>query len=140
MYQTPQSIWNEIAKTQPMATEVWHRLARLPVDKLPDAIDAAVYQPLEAAGYTENRVLRAFITVAPLLAENLAISRYIEATGRESLRSSMPELVSVREATTLASEEFSLTPSQAIKLHRALLRFPALSTSAEPSATPSASR
>ena len=108
MYQAPTPIWNQIAKTQQMETPLWSGLF-LETD-LPTALQPLERQ-LEAAG-ADARTIRAFLLVAPLLHENLAISRFVEQTGRTDLRSSMPELTTPNEATILASMEFSLKPSQ----------------------------
>ena len=116
MYQAPQPIWNEIAKTQELRTPLWRSL--FAAKDLPAAIEPLEAQ-LEQRG-ADTRVTRAYLLVAPLLAENLAISRYIEQTGRASLRSSMPEIETVNEATILASQEFNLKPSQQAKLQQLL--------------------
>ncbi|MBY0439962.1 MAG: hypothetical protein K2W80_17395, partial [Burkholderiales bacterium] len=50
--------------------------------------------------------------VAPLLQENVAISRYLQATDRISLRSALPEIVTVSEAVGLAGMEYNLTAKQ----------------------------
>jgi hypothetical protein len=69
----------------------------------------------------DSRVTRAFLLVKPLLDENLAISRFVEQTGRIDLRSSLPEVQTVNEAIILASREFNLMPSQQVKLRGLLL-------------------
>lgn len=119
MYQLPTPLWNEIAKTQNLATPLWTALFK--ATDLPPAL-----QPLEAdleAAGADDRTIRAFLLVAPLLHENLAISRFIEQTGRTDLRNSLPELVTASEATTLASSDLRLTPRQEQKLHALLLEF-----------------
>ena len=108
MHQCPTPIWNEIAQTQEIKSPLWASLFR--ATDLPTAL-----QPLTArleALNADTRTIRAFLLVAPLLRENLAISRFIEETGRDSLRSSLPEIVTVDEAMILASEEFGLTTAQ----------------------------
>ena len=116
MYQAPTSIWNEIAETQKVLMPLWQRLFK--ATDLPSALEPLEVK-LEAAG-ADARVTRAYLLTAPLLDENLAVSRYIETTGRDSLRSSMPELTTVNEATILASREFSLNPSQQATLQKLL--------------------
>lgn len=116
MYQTPTPIWNEIAASQPLQTPLWARLFK--ATDLPTALEPVVAD-LEAAG-ADARTIRAYLLVAPLLQENLAISRWIEETGRTSLRNSMPELETENEAMILASQEFSLKPSQQTVLRRLL--------------------
>jgi len=118
MHQCPTPIWNEIARTQKLRSPLWAGL--FAATDLPTAL-----QPLEAtleAQGADVRTIRAFLLVAPLLAENLAISRYVEQTGRTSLRNSLPEIVTVNEAMILASQEFSLKPSQQTALRKLLLQ------------------
>lgn len=136
MYQTPQPIWNEIAKTQPLKTKRWAALFK--ATDLPPAVEP-LYRELEAAG-ADDRTCRAYLLVAPLLHENLAISRYVESTGRDSLRSSMMELTTVNEATILASQEFSLKPSQQAKLRKLLQMASPAPQSSNASAQPNPSR
>lgn len=123
MHQAPTPLWNEIAATQELRTPLWARLFKLPQDKLTPALEA-LEAKLEAQGL-DARTTRAFLLVAPLLQENVAISNWIEANDRPDLRNSMPELVSINEALTLAATEFRLMPSQTKKLRQLL--------SAEPS-------
>lgn len=136
MYQTPQPIWNEIAQTQRIKTPLWADLFK--ATDLPTAVQP-LYRELEAAG-ADDRTIRAFLLAAPLLHENLAISRYVEKTGRDSLRYSMPELTTVNEATILASQEFSLKPSQQAKLQKLLSRDWTKLASSSASAPPNPSR
>ena len=107
MYQLATPIWNEIARTQEMRTE-WGKVMAAP--DLQAAL-APVVAALEAQG-VDARTMRAYLTVAPMLAENLAISRWMESSGAMHLRSSLPELTTVRQAMTLASAEFNLTKQQ----------------------------
>lgn len=133
MYETPTPVWNEIAATQEMSNARWEKLFQ--AEDLVKALKP-LESELEALG-ADARTTRAYLLVAPLLFENLAISRFVEQQGRQSLRSSMPELLTVKEATTLASQEFSLTPGQQDRLRGLLLRGPALQKNAQPSAQPS---
>ncbi len=130
MYETPTPVWNEIAATQEMSSARWEKLFQ--AEDLVKALKP-LENELEALG-ADARTTRAYLLVAPLLFENLAISRFVEQQGRQSLRSSMPELLTVKEATTLASQEFSLTPGQQDRLRGLLLRGPALQKSGQPSA------
>lgn len=129
MYETPTPVWNQIAATQEMSSEMWRKLFQ--AEDLVKALKP-LESELEALG-ADARTTRAYLLVAPLLFENLAISRFVEKEGRQSLRSSMPELATVREATALASQEFSLTPGQQDRLRGLLLRGPELRRSAPPS-------
>jgi hypothetical protein len=136
VYQTPQPIWNEIAATQELRTPLWRAMFRLSPEELSGSMES-LEANLESKG-ADVRVTRAYLLVAPLLAENLAISRYIEASGRDSLRSSMPEIETVNEATILASQEFSLKPSQQAKLQELLRADLTTPPSAPASAPPTA--
>lgn len=134
MYQTPTPIWNQIAESQELATPLWEEL--FAAKDLPTAL-APLEAKLEALG-ADARVTRAYLLAAPLLYENLAISRFVQETGRTDLRSSMPELTTVGEATILASTEFSLTSSQQKTLRRLLSMERLTQESASSSAPPSA--
>lgn len=114
MYQVPTAIWNEIAQSQPIKHQPWARLFQLPSDKLLPEL-AKIEQKLELDG-ADARVVRAYLLTAPLLTETVAISRYLEASGSISLRSSLPELTTIREAVDLATQEFRLSRPQQVKL------------------------
>lgn len=132
MYQTPLPIWNEIAKTQELATPQWRRLLNLDPEAMPSAIKDLETR-LEQKG-ADPRSIRAYLLTAPLLAENEAISRYVEASGNPGLRASLPELTSINEALVLASHEFRLSPSQQSMLRKLLLADYETATSGAPSA------
>lgn len=117
MYQCPTPIWNEIAQTQEMASPQWAKLFK--ATNLPEAL-APLEAKLEALG-ADTRTIRAYLLVAPLLAENLAISRFIEQTGRTSLRNSLPEIETASEAIILASQEFNMNLSRQKQLRELLL-------------------
>ncbi len=118
MYQVRQSIWNEIAKTQELASPLWRQCFSASPAELSGLMERLQLR-LEAKG-ADARVIRAYLTVAPLLDENLAISRHVQETGQISLRSSMPEVQTVNEATIMASMEFPLKPSQQARLQELL--------------------
>ena len=113
MYQAPTAVWNQIAQSQPLG-KPWSRLFRLDLPELTKEL-AKMEDVLKAKG-ADARVTRAYLLTAPLLAENEAISSFVEMTNRQDLRSSMPELTSVNEAVILASQEYRLSPSQQAKL------------------------
>lgn len=118
MYQVPMSVWNAIARSQPLG-QPWATLFRLTPEELPTQLEMLVDRPLEAAG-ADNRVVMAYRLVAPLLMETEAISSYLQETQQSMLRASLPELNSVNEAVILASMEYPLTPSQQSKLKQLL--------------------
>lgn len=136
MYQVPTSIWNEIAQTQPIKHQPWARLFPLSSDKLLPEL-AKLEQKLER-GVADARVVRAYLLTAPLLTETVAISRYLEASGSNSLRSSLPELTSISEAVDLATAEFRLNPKQQAQLRQLLTKAHQNSASAQSSAQPTA--
>lgn len=118
MQQVPMSVWNAIAESQPLS-HPWATLFRATPETLPAQLEKLVDKPLTAKG-ADNRVLLAYRLTAPLLVENVAISAYLIESGRQELRSSMPELISVSEAVMLASTEYRLLPSQQAKLQALL--------------------
>ena len=120
MYQVPTSVWNEIAKAQPLS-KPWSTLFRLNYEQLTKQLPKLVDEPIEAQGADDSTVL-AYRLVAPLLQETEAISAYIEETGNLNLRASLPEINSVNEALILASEEYRLNPSQQSLLRKLLER------------------
>jgi hypothetical protein len=110
MYQTPTSIWNEIAQTQALQHPIWRRLFALDQDSLTVEMEK-LEKELEEKG-ADARVIRGYVLTAPLLMENEAISLFVEASGSTSLRSCLPEVTTINEAVALATEEFRLKPSQ----------------------------
>lgn len=120
MYQAPTSIWNEIAATQSIKHQPWKRLFPMSSDRLLPELEA-IESRLEREG-ADARVVRGFLLTAPLLMETVAISRYLEASGSISLRSSLPELTTISEAVDLATQEFRLSRPQQVKLRDLLTK------------------
>lgn len=114
MHQTPAMIWNQIAKTQPVASAYWRSLMEMNQDDLTKALDKLEIE-LAAKG-ADATVIRAYVLVAPLLKENVAISRYLEAKQSPDLRLCLPELTSINEAVAMATQEYLLKPSQQERL------------------------
>ena len=131
MFNVAAAIWNQIAESQPMATEKWSRLMKMDSDAMDSAL-GEVMDDLKAP----NRVVLAFVTVAPLLLENEAISLWILANEAHYLRSALPEVLSISEAVNLGSMEYSLTETERARLAD-LLRSEVQSEQ-EPSATQNA--
>ena len=122
MYQVPTPVWNEVAATQRLNKPTWAGLfAKTGQDFLPacERVENAVDKLTRDATVT-----RAYMLTAPLLHENQAISRYLEATQAQSLRAAMPELTTIPEAVGLATDEFNLLPSQQDKLATLLTQEP----------------
>lgn len=136
MYQTPAPIWNEIAATQTLQHDPWKELFRLKGEKQLQALEQLESQ-LSTRG-ADSRVIRSYLLVAPLLLENVAISKWLMENEDGSLRSSMPELTSIPEAVALATQEFRLLPSQAKKLTALLTEAYRTPPSAAPSEPPKA--
>jgi hypothetical protein len=57
----------------------------------------------------------AYQELGPLLAENEAISRYLVRSGRQELRSCLPEITSVKEALMYARAEWPLLEGKALR-------------------------
>lgn len=138
MQQVPMRVWNEIAQSQPLG-QPWATLFRKTPEELPQALAELVDKPAEKSG-ADNRTLLAYRLTAPLLVENEAISAYLQETGQLSMRTSLPELISVSEAVTLASQEYRLKPSQQKKLTQLLSQAMQTSPSAQSSAAPTQPR
>ena len=114
MHQVPMRVWNEIAKAEPLG-QPWTKIFRMTPEEMNQATDKLGDQ-LEV----DNKTQLAYLLVAPLLQENLAISNFLVESNQQSLRAGMPELTTVSEAVYLATQEYSLSPFQQSKL-KALL-------------------
>ena len=110
-------IWNEIAKTQTLKTE-WARKAFALDDQAMSELEDQEYQELKPK--VGQAVAAAFSDLKPLLLENQAISRYIQAQDDPTLRQALPEVVSIAEAIALASMDRPLSPSQQTSLQNLL--------------------
>ena len=118
MHQVATPIWNAIAKTQRLNSRPWGQWMALDGQSLVEALDKQGKE-LESSG-ASARVILAYQTVGPLLAENVAISRYIQQKGNASLRNSLPELTTTNEAIYLASQEYELTQADQTRLGKLL--------------------
>lgn len=130
MQQVPMSVWNEIARSQPLS-QPWATLFRLTPQTLGPQLTKLVDEPAEKMG-ADNRTLLAYRLVAPLLQESEAISQFILETQSPNLRASLPEVVSIKEALILAAKEYRLMPSQTEKLKQLLLSDSMTPSSAKP--------
>lgn len=120
MYQTPTAIWNEIAETQDLRYPEWERLFRMDPDQQMQALDKLQHK-LEREDKASTRTILAYTLTAPLLLENVAISKFIQESPRDNLRLSLPELTTIQEAVDLATAEYQLSAKEQRHL-RALLR------------------
>ena len=116
-------IWNEIAATQRIKHPILRELMMLDENQLPPRIDQMAEEQ-ESKGALPRSTL-AFSTVAPLLLENEAISRYVQMKDSDSLRGSLPEVTSMDEAVSLATEEYRLTEPEQENLKSLLTEFAA---------------
>ena len=112
-------IWNEIAETQPLKHSQMRELMEMDPDKLPQRLDQLALEQ-EAQG-ADPRATLAFATVAPLLLENEAISRYVQMKDNDSLRGALPEIVTMDEAVSLATLEYRLTEPEQTSLRKLLI-------------------
>lgn len=110
MYQIAAPVWNRIASTVRLR-HTWARtMFAMPQEELARALDEQA-QRMTFSG-TPARVIRAYQTVAPLLAENEALSRYFQKTADLQLRQALPEVTTPQEAVALAVAEFRLEPPE----------------------------
>lgn len=103
MYQVPMRFWNEIAATQKLRHQSFKQLMALSEHDMLSTMDKRAKRLAECG--IPDAVINAYERIAPLLAEHEAISRYIEHTGRHELRNALPEILSVKEAVSMASSE-----------------------------------
>jgi hypothetical protein len=118
MYQVPTPIWNEIAASQPIKHRPWKAIFPLKAEPMMERLNAL--ETRIDAKAKDARVTRGYLLTAPLLMENVAISRFVEAQQAQNLRAALPELTTISEAVDLATKEFSLMPSQQMKLRQLL--------------------
>lgn len=107
MYQLPAQVWNLIAQQPEMQNPSMKALMSMNQEQM----DSALQQQADAL--TQNgvpdSVINAYQTMGPLLAENQAISSYIEKTGNSDLRKACPEVISAPEALAVAKQDYRLS-------------------------------
>lgn len=118
MYQVPTPIWNEIASAEKLKHQPWKRLFALKGEAMLEALNQLETEIDNQA--KDAKVTRAYLLTAPLLMENVAISHFVETQQAPGLRAGLPELTTTREAVDLATQEYSLLPSQQNKLQQLL--------------------
>ena len=114
MYGTPAKILNAIAKSQKLRTPGYRVLFKLNDAQLMTALDSQM-DALESHG-TPPKVAMLYVKIAPLLAENEAISEYIMKTDHSSLRQVLPEIISLREALIVAEMESPMSDKERLTL------------------------
>lgn|SRR5690554_4780670 len=110
MHQVPARVWNEIAASEELASPSFERLMKMNDEQILQALDEQA-KALEARGVPDS-VIVAYQRLAPLLAENEAISRYINRTGNTSLREALPEILNAEEAVVIATQDQPLSKSE----------------------------
>lgn len=118
MYQVPASVLNQILESQPLKTTWAEKLFAMDQDELNEAMESQA-QALEVSGVPDPVAL-AYQKIAPVLAEQEAITAFIEETGSMTLRASLPDVTTADEAVMVMTEEHRLTPEQAEQLHAML--------------------
>ena len=114
MQQVPASVWNQIAQTQPLRNPSMRALFPMDQQALDNALTAQALT-LEMNGQTDS-VINAYQLMAPLLAENQAISAYINQTGHSDLRSALPEVLNATEAVAIAAQDRPLNANEQSEL------------------------
>jgi hypothetical protein len=132
--QIPAHLLNQIASSQKLKTEGARRLFAMN-DSQKKEDQAQQYLALKKAGYP-HRVVANYQDLAPLMAENEAISKYVTSQGDPNLRSLLPEICSPVEALRIADQMRPMTPPEKLQLATLLLKLMPASpsvTSAKPS-------
>lgn len=119
MTEVAASVWNEIARTQDLATEAATISFRLGPDQLADLETEWVKREVKRG--TPERVASRLPTYYPLLAEASAIQTYL--VENPALRSALPEILTPEDAAEIAAREWRLSLEEKGKL-QALLRDP----------------
>jgi hypothetical protein len=107
MYAVPAKILNQIAQTQTLK-HPWANLLFRKTDQEKQRILESQADALEQAGVPQ-KVAFLYQTLGPLLAENEAISHYIQKTDSSDLRMTLPEITTVPEALRIADLERPMT-------------------------------
>ena len=110
MFQVAAPVWNQIAETQQMRFPAMKALFSMDQDGITEAMNSQA-SALSKSGVSDS-VINAYQKMGPLLAETLAISRYINQMDSSSLRSALPEILSASEAVAIARQEVPLSNSE----------------------------
>jgi hypothetical protein len=105
MLQVAAPIWNEIAKTQKLATSWARKWFAMDQDEL-NAADQKEYEEMKAKGIS-HEVAASLQMVRPLLWERAAINRHLQK--HPELTAALPTVNSPNEAVILASMERDLS-------------------------------
>lgn len=119
MHQAAAKFWNEIARTQTLKTEWAQQMFPLPQEQLDQALEREEQRLTRETN--DPQVASAYLKIMPLLWENEAISKFLNAN--PSMTVAMPTLQSLSEALMVARKDFRLTNGQMAKL-KTLLNAP----------------
>lgn len=121
MYQVPASVWNEIAATQTLETTWAQQMFPLPAEQMMEALAREEERLKAETGSSE--VAATYLQIMPLLWEQTAISRFLQANpGQAPALSPIPATPS--EAVTLANRDFQMSPAQRRSLLKLLRQKP----------------
>lgn len=115
-------VWNQVALKGETVSQWGQEYFPMDQEELNQAMDEEMTR-LEQQGVTPKVVL-AYLTVAPLLAEREGIMMAVKK--EPALRNVLPEVNSVQEAVTLASRDRMLTTSEQDELTKLLETEPKL--------------
>lgn len=120
MHQAAARYWNEIAKTQHLKTQWAAEMFPLSQSELDAALEREEQRLLRETN--DPQVASAYLKIMPLLWENEAISKFLNAN--PSLMSAMTPVQGLHEAMQVARKDFRLTTGQMQKLKRMLSETP----------------
>lgn len=110
MYQVPTAVWNEVAKQPEMRFQAFKLIMSMTQDEMLEALNQQA-EALAQNGVPDS-VINAYQTMAPLLAENEAISAYINKTDNSNLRAALPEVLNAPEAVAIAEQDRPLSEAE----------------------------
>lgn len=108
MHQLPAEVWNKIAASQPLQLQASEQLMSMSQPELDAALESQA-EALRANG-TPEQVISAYQALMMPVAEQEAISEYINKTGSLELRQALPDVANAEEALQLAASEYPLAP------------------------------
>ena len=120
MYQPPAQVWNLIARQPEMQNPSMKALMSMNQEQMDSALQQQA-DTLTQNGVPDN-VINAYQTMGPLLAENQAISSYIEKTGNSDPRKACPEVISAPEVLAVAKQDYRLNEPEQQQLLQMLMQ------------------
>ena len=118
MEQVPAQLLNQIAASQKLKTEGARRLFSMN-DQEKKEDQAGQYLALKKQGYSHT-VVENYLDLAPLMAENEAISQYVMQQNDPELRSLLPEICSPVEALRIANQMRPMSQPEKLQLAKLL--------------------